>query len=151
MQNITQKTIKQPQTLTIKKINYHHNYIQKKQHFNKKIYITHKNTISTHTNQYKIIPNSIKTKNFIIHKLKNKKSFYSYNHNTKQIINHTKTKKLFNIKNQIHTTTHIKYHKNTKIINKIPMAYKNINTIITTQNNLIKIIYTLHQIIYIKK
>ncbi|HAJ6519959.1 RNA 3'-terminal phosphate cyclase [Escherichia coli] len=39
LQSITQKTVRQPQTLAMEEINCHHNYVQKEQHFGEEIYV----------------------------------------------------------------------------------------------------------------
>lgn len=56
LQSITQKTVRQPQTLAMEEINCHHNYVQKEQHFGEEIYVTRKGAVSARAGQYGIIP-----------------------------------------------------------------------------------------------
>ncbi len=56
LQSVTQKTVRQPQTLAMEEINCHHNYVQKEQHFGEEIYVTRKGAVSARAGQYGIIP-----------------------------------------------------------------------------------------------
>lgn len=62
LQSITQKTVRQPQTLAMEEINCHHNYVQKEQHFGEEIYVTRKGAVSARAGQYGIIPGSMGAK-----------------------------------------------------------------------------------------
>lgn len=55
LQSVTQKTVRQPQTLAMEEINCHHNYVQKEQHFGEEIYVTRKGAVSARAGQYGII------------------------------------------------------------------------------------------------
>ncbi len=56
LQSVTQKTVRQQQTLAMEEINCHHNYVQKEQHFGEEIYVTRKGAVSARAGQYGIIP-----------------------------------------------------------------------------------------------
>lgn len=80
LQSVTQKTVKQPQTLAMEEINCHHNYVQKEQHFGEEIYVTRKGAVSARAGQYGIIPGSMGAKSFIVRGLGNEESFCSCSH-----------------------------------------------------------------------
>lgn len=80
LQSITQKTVRQPQTLAMEEINCHHNYVQKEQHFGEEIYVTRKGAVFARAGQYGIIPGSMGAKSFIVRGLGNEESFCSCSH-----------------------------------------------------------------------
>ena len=80
LQSVTQKTVRQQQTLAMEEINCHHNYVQKEQHFGEEIYVTRKGAVSARAGQYGIIPGSMGAKSFIVRGLGNEESFCSCSH-----------------------------------------------------------------------
>lgn len=93
LQSITQKTVRQPQTLAMEEINCHHNYVQKEQHFGEEIYVTRKGAVSARAGQYGIIPGSMGAKSFIVRGLGNEESFCSCSHGAGRVMSRTKAKK----------------------------------------------------------
>lgn len=92
LQSITQKTVRQPQTLAMEEINCHHNYVQKEQHFGEEIYVTRKGAVSARAGQYGIIPGSMGAKSFIVRGLGNVESFCSCSHGAGRVMSRTKAK-----------------------------------------------------------
>lgn len=92
LQSVTQKTVRQQQTLAMEEINCHHNYVQKEQHFGEEIYVTRKGAVSARAGQYGIIPGSMGAKSFIVRGLGNEESFCSCSHGAGRVMSRTKAK-----------------------------------------------------------
>ncbi len=147
LQSITQKTVRQPQTLAMEEINCHHNYVQKEQHFGEEIYVTRKGAVSARAGQYGIIPGSMGAKSFIVRGLGNVESFCSCSHGAGRVMSRTKAKKLFSVEDQIRATAHVECRKDAEVIDEIPMAYKDIDAVMAAQSDLVEVIYTLRQVV----
>ncbi|MDM8915306.1 RtcB family protein [Escherichia coli] len=150
LQSITQKTVRQPQTLAMEEINCHHNYVQKEQHFGEEIYVTRKGAVSARAGQYGIIPGSMGAKSFIVRGLGNEESFCSCSHGAGRVMSRTKAKKLFSVEDQIRATAHVECRKDAEVIDEIPMAYKDIDAVMAAQSDLVEVIYTLRQVVCVK-
>ena len=150
LQSITQKTVRQPQTLAMEEINCHHNYVQKEQHFGEEIYVTRKGAVSARAGQYGIIPGSMGAKSFIVRWLGNEESFCSCSHGAGRVMSRTKAKKLFSVEDQIRATAHVECRKDAEVIDEIPMAYKDIDAVMAAQSDLVEVIYTLRQVVCVK-
>lgn len=151
LQSITQKTVRQPQTLAMEEINCHHNYVQKEQHFGEEIYVTRKGAVSARAGQYGIIPGSMGAKSFIVRGLGNEESFCSCSHGAGRVMSRTKAKKLFSVEDQIRATAHVECRKDAEVIDEIPMAYKDIDAVMAAQSDLVEVIYTLRQVVCVKR
>lgn len=150
LQSITQKTVRQPQTLAMEEINCHHNYVQKEQHFGEEIYVTRKGAVSARAGQYGIIPGSMGAKSFIVRGLGNEESFCSCSHGAGRVMSRTKAKKLFSVEDQIRATAHVECRKDAEVIDEIPVAYKDIDAVMAAQSDLVEVIYTLRQVVCVK-
>lgn len=150
LQSITQKTVRQPQTLAMEEINCHHNYVQKEQHFGEEIYVTRKGAVSARAGQYGIIPGSMGAKSFIVRGLGNEESFCSCSHGAGRVMSRTKAKKMFSVEDQIRATAHVECRKDAEVIDEIPMAYKDIDAVMAAQSDLVEVIYTLRQVVCVK-
>ncbi|HGF1785097.1 TPA: RNA-splicing ligase RtcB [Escherichia coli] len=150
LQSVTQKTVRQQQTLAMEEINCHHNYVQKEQHFGEEIYVTRKGAVSARAGQYGIIPGSMGAKSFIVRGLGNEESFCSCSHGAGRVMSRTKAKKLFSVEDQIRATAHVECRKDAEVIDEIPMAYKDIDAVMAAQSDLVEVIYTLRQVVCVK-
>ena len=66
------------------------------------------------------------------------------------MISPTATKNRFTIKAQIKATAHVECRKDANVINEIPMAYKDIDAVMTAQNELVEIVHQLRQVVCVK-
>ena len=53
----------------------------------------------------------------------------------------TEAKKKFTIADQIKATAHVECRKDANVIDEIPMAYKDIDAVMTAQNELVEIVH----------
>ena len=131
-------------------VNCHHNYVQKETHFGEEILITRKGAVSAQKGQMGIIPGSMGAKSFIVRGLGNEESFCSCSHGAGRTMSRTAAKKRFTVEDQIRATAHVECRKDSDVIDEIPMAYKDIDAVMTAQSALVEVVHTLRQVVCVK-
>lgn len=131
-------------------INCHHNYVQKETHFGADVYLTRKGAISAREGELGIIPGSMGAKSFIVRGLGNEESFCSCSHGAGRRMSRTQAKRQFNTRDLQEQTTGVECRKDKGIVDEIPSAYKDIDTVMQNQNDLVEVVHTLKQVMCIK-
>ena len=144
------KIITKPFTTHMSAINCHHNYVQKEHHFGEEIFVTRKGAVSARKGELGIIPGSMGAKSYIVRGLGNEESFCSCSHGAGRVMSRTEAKKKFTIADQIKATAHVECRKDANVIDEIPMAYKDIDAVMTAQNELVEIVHQLRQVLCVK-
>ncbi|NUE67407.1 RtcB family protein [Snodgrassella sp. ESL0253] len=144
------KVISKPFNTHLAAVNCHHNYVQKEQHFGSEVFITRKGAVSARTGELGIIPGSMGAQSYIVRGLGNADSFCSCSHGAGRVMSRTAAKKQFSIADQIQATAHVECRKDAGVIDEIPMAYKDIDAVMTAQNELVEIVHRLRQVVCVK-
>jgi tRNA-splicing ligase RtcB (3'-phosphate/5'-hydroxy nucleic acid ligase) len=131
-------------------VNCHHNYVAQENHFGSNVYITRKGAVSAKKNELGIIPGSMGAKSFIVKGLGNQESFNSCSHGAGRIMSRNQAKKLINISEHKAATKHVECRKDQKILDESPAAYKKIEDVMRSQQDLVEIVFTLRQILCVK-
>ncbi|WP_407305632.1 RtcB family protein [Acinetobacter sp.] len=142
--------ITKPFETHIEAINCHHNYVQKEHHFGKDVMLTRKGAVSAKKGQLGIIPGSMGAKSFIVRGLGNPESFESCSHGAGRIMSRTAAKAAFTVEDQVRSTEGVECRKDADVIDEIPMAYKDIDSVMEAQNDLVEVLYTLKQVVCVK-
>lgn len=146
MRNIITK----PFETHLEAVNCHHNYVQKEKHFGEEVYVTRKGAVSAKKGELGIIPGSMGARSYIVRGLGNEESFQSCSHGAGRTMSRTKAKKLFTIEDQKRATEGVECRKDADVIDEIPMAYKDIDAVMEAQKDLVKVVYTLKQVVCVK-
>ena len=134
-------------------INIHHNYAKCEEHFGKKVWVHRKGATLADENTIGIIPGSQGTSSYIVQGLGNETSFKSCSHGAGRIMSRRKAvdtlnieeeKKMLEDKGIIHSIT------NKDSLEEAPSAYKDIDTVMQEQKDLIKILVKLSPLAVIK-
>lgn len=118
-------------------------------HFKKKVWIHRKGATQAEYNQMGIIPGSMGTASYIIKGLGNPESFRSCSHGAGRIISRTQFNKTYSVEECDKAMKGIvfgrwgKGRKGRVDISEAPQAYKNIETVIKNQEDLVEAIYKL--------
>lgn len=136
--------------ITKEAINCHHNYISQEIHFDEKVFVTRKGAISAGVDELGIIPGSMGAKSFIVRGKGNPQSFCSCSHGAGRVMSRSAAKRQFVEQDVVNQTEGVECRKDKGIIDEIPAAYKNIDTVMQHQDDLIEVVHTLKQIICIK-
>ncbi len=119
-------------------------------HFGSNVFITRKGAVSARENELGIIPGSMGAKSFIVRGLGNSESFCSCSHGAGRKMSRAKARNAFTNADLIKQTEGVECRKDDAIIDEIPGAYKDIDTVMANQMDLVSIEYTLKQVICIK-
>jgi tRNA-splicing ligase RtcB (3'-phosphate/5'-hydroxy nucleic acid ligase) len=131
-------------------INCHHNYVEMESHFNKNVWVTRKGAIRARENDWGIIPGSMGTKSFIVTGKGNEESFHSCSHGAGRTMSRTEAKKRFTVRDLEEQTKGISCQKDASVLDEIPSSYKDIDSVMKNQEDLVNIEFTLKQILNIK-
>ena len=131
-------------------INCHHNYVARESHFGENLFVTRKGAISAREGELGIIPGSMGAKSYIVRGLGNAESLCSCSHGAGRLMSRTAAKRKFRREDVEAQTMGVECRKDGGVIDEIPGAYKNIDTVMANQTDLVEVVHTLKQVICIK-
>ena len=134
-------------------INIHHNYATWENHFNENVIVHRKGATSARKGEKGIIPGSQGTTSYIVEGLGNPESFYSCSHGAGRIMSRSVARKTLDIETEIKKLDdkgiiHAIRHEND--LDEASGAYKNIDTVMDNQKDLVKIMVKLKPLGVIK-
>lgn len=139
-----------PFTLTHEAVNCHHNYVQQEHHFGEWVYLTRKGAISAKKDELGIIPGSMGAQSYIVRGKGNLESFHSCAHGAGRRMSRNAAKQRFTQKDLVAQTQGVECRKDKSVIDEIPAAYKDIDSVMQNQSDLVEILHTLKQVLCIK-
>ena len=131
-------------------INCSHNNCYLEKHFGEEVWTTRKGAVSAKLGELGIIPGSMGTKSYIVRGLGNLESFCSCSHGAGRKMSRTQARKQFTLEDLIVQTNGVECKKDADVLDEIPGAYKDIDTVMDNQSDLVEIMETLKQVICIK-
>lgn len=134
----------------LKAVNCHHNYVQREEHYGKNVFVTRKGAVSAREGELGIIPGSMGARSFIVCGQGNPESFASCSHGAGRVMSRTAAKKKFTVEDHERATSGIECRKDEGVIDETPMAYKPIDRVMEAQNDLVKVVHTLRQVVCVK-
>ena len=114
------------------------------------VYVTRKGAVSAKRNQLGIIPGSMGAKSFIVKGKGNQQSFHSCSHGAGRRLSRTKAKKVFSVDDLFRQTEGVECRKDVGVLDEIPAAYKDIDTVMQQQSDLVEILVELKQVVCVK-
>ena len=136
--------------VTKEAINCHHNYVDEEVHYGESVFVTRKGAIKAGEGEYGIIPGSMGAKSFIVKGKGNPSSFCSCSHGAGRVMSRTAAKKQFTSVDLEAQTKGVECRKDKSVIDEIPAAYKDIDTVMDNQKDLVDVVHTLKQVICVK-
>ena len=131
-------------------VNCHHNYVQKETHLGAECFVTRKGAVRAGEGELGIIPGSMGAKSFIVRGRGNADSFHSCSHGAGRVMSRTQAKKQYSIDDHIEATRHVECRKDAGVLDETPMAYKDIEDVMTAQASLVDVVHTLRQVVCVK-
>jgi tRNA-splicing ligase RtcB len=144
------KSVLPPFEATKEAINCHHNYVAKECHFGAHVYVTRKGAIRAGEDELGIIPGSMGAKSFIVRGKGNPSSFCSCSHGAGRRMSRSQAKRQYNSRDMEAQTEGIECRKDRGVVDEIPAAYKDIDTVMENQSDLVDIVHTLKQVVCVK-
>lgn len=131
-------------------VNCHHNYVQKENHYGENVLVTRKGAVNARAGQLGIIPGSMGTRSYIVKGLGNEESFCSCSHGAGRVMSRTQAKKQVSLEEHIQATAHVECRKDENVVDETPAAYKNIDSVMNAQKDLVEVVHTLRQVVCVK-
>ena len=131
-------------------VNCHHNYISREHHFGQNVLVTRKGAVRARETDLGIIPSSMGAKSFIVRGKGSAESFCSCSHGAGRVMSRGEAEKKITLEQHIQDTAGVECKKDLSVIDESPRAYKNIDDVMRSQDDLVEIVATLKQILCVK-
>lgn len=131
-------------------VNCHHNYIARENHFDHNVIVTRKGAVRARATDLGIIPGSMGAKSFIVRGKGNAESFCSCSHGAGRVMSRNAAKKAVSLAQHIADTQGVECRKDADVLDESPKAYKNIDNVMRSQEDLVEIVATLKQVLCVK-
>ena len=97
-----------------------------------------------------IIPGSMGARSFIVRGLGNEESFQSCSHGAGRRMSRAEARRRFTLADHRAATAGVECRKDEQVIDETPAAYKDIDAVMTAQNDLVEVVHTLKQVLCVK-
>lgn len=131
-------------------VNCHHNYAEREHHFGRNIIITRKGAVCARRGMKGIIPGSMGDRSFIVEGKGNLESFTSCSHGAGRVMSRRQAKDEITLKMHSADTDGVECRKDSDVLDESPRAYKRIEDVMKSQDDLVRIVHTLKQVVCVK-
>jgi tRNA-splicing ligase RtcB (3'-phosphate/5'-hydroxy nucleic acid ligase) len=139
-----------PFEVTSEAVNCHHNYVEREHHFGADVWVTRKGAIRARAGDLGIIPGSMGAKSYIVRGKGAADSFQSCAHGAGRRMSRGAAMKSFTREDLARQTEGVVCRKDEGVIDEIPGAYKDIDTVMENQCDLVAVVHTLKQVVCVK-
>ncbi|GLU45836.1 RtcB family protein [Nocardiopsis ansamitocini] len=131
-------------------ISCHHNYVAEERYDDVDVLVTRKGAIRAGRGDLGIIPGSMATGTYVVRGLGNPLAFNSASHGAGRRMSRNKAKKMFTEADLISQTAGVECRKDAGVIDEIPAAYKDLESVLEAQTDLVEVVAHLRQVICVK-
>jgi tRNA-splicing ligase RtcB len=131
-------------------ISCHHNYVAEETYDDVDVLVTRKGAIRAGSGDLGIIPGSMGTGSYIVRGLGSEASFHSASHGAGRRMSRTKARKTFTEADLAAQTRGVECRKDSGVVDEIPAAYKDIESVIAAQTDLVEVVAHLKQVVCVK-
>ena len=128
----------------------HHNYVAEEEHFGEAVYVTRKGAIRAARGELGIIPGSMGTRSYIVRGKGSKEALDSCAHGAGRRMSRSQAKAAYTVGDLERQTAGVECRKDRGVIDEIPGAYKDIDTVIANSSDLVDVVHTLKQVVCVK-
>jgi tRNA-splicing ligase RtcB len=139
-----------PFDVTDEAIECHHNYVAREHHFGKDVYLTRKGAIRAREGDLGIIPGSMGARSYIVRGKGSADAFCSCSHGAGRRMSRGEATRRFTRKDLERQTEGVECRKDKGVIDEIPGAYKDVDTVMAHQSDLVEVVHTLKQVLTVK-
>ena len=136
--------------VTSEVVNCHHNYVAVEHHFGANVWVTRKGAIRAREGDLEIIPGSMGARSYIVKGKGNPDSFTSCAHGAGRRMSRTAAEKQFTEADLAKQTEGVICRKDRGVVDEIPGAYKDIDTVMANQADLVDVMHRLKQVVCVK-
>lgn len=131
-------------------VNCHHNYVRTEQIDGAELIVTRKGAIRAGSGEMGLIPGSMGTGSYVVRGLGNPASFQSASHGAGRRMSRTAAKKRFTVEDLAAQTAGVECRKDAGVVDEIPGAYKDLESVIAAQTDLVEVVARLRTIVCVK-
>ncbi|HEX6176693.1 MAG TPA: RtcB family protein [Candidatus Binatia bacterium] len=136
--------------IELERINCHHNFTQRENHFNENVWVTRKGAIQMKQGQKGVIPGSMGTRSYVVSGLENQMAYHSAPHGAGRRFSRGEARRRFTMDDFRKAMAGIECRHSAKLIDELPMAYKDIDEVMENSRDLVKVEHTLRQLVNVK-
>lgn len=137
-------------TAELQAVNCHHNYVSRERHYGADVFVTRKGAVRARKGELGIIPGSMGARSYIVKGKGNPESFCSCSHGAGRVMSRTEAKKQFSLADHEKATAGVECRKDLDVLDETPQAYKDIDTVMEAQKDLVEVVHTLKQVLCVK-
>tara|TARA_Y100000310_G_C20520028_1_gene733183 strand:+ start:1 stop:1038 length:1038 start_codon:yes stop_codon:yes gene_type:complete len=127
-----------------------HNYISREEHFGKLLFVHHKGAIKIGLGEMGVIPGSMGTHSYIVMGKENSASYNSCSHGAGRKMSRAQAQKRISLSQFLEKQRDIICRKDYSVLDEAPQAYKDIDSVIKYQKNLIRVVRKVTPLVNIK-
>jgi tRNA-splicing ligase RtcB len=136
--------------IELDRINCHHNFTQCENHFGENVWVTRKGAIQMKEGQKGVIPGSMGTRSYIVSGLENTMAYHSAPHGAGRRFSRGEARRRFTMDDFEKAMQGIECRHSAKLIDELPMAYKDIDEVMANSKDLVTVEHTLCQVVNVK-
>ena len=134
----------------VERIQCHHNFTQRENHFNEDILVSRKGAIEACEGQLGLIPGSMGTRSYVVRGRGNAESFNTAPHGAGRRMSRRKARDSFTMDDFDRLMTGIEVNRSEAFLDELPGAYKDIDLVMEQSEDLVEVIHTFRQIVNVK-
>lgn len=131
-------------------ISCHHNYVASEMIDGVELLVTRKGAIRAGSGDMGLIPGSMGTGSYVVRGLGSRASFCSASHGAGRRMSRSKARKMFTPADLVAQTEGVESRKDAGVVDEIPAAYKDIDSVIAAQSDLVEVVAHLKQVVCVK-
>jgi tRNA-splicing ligase RtcB len=131
-------------------ISCHHNYVAEETIDGLAVLVTRKGAIRAGRGDLGLIPGSMGTGSYVVRGLGSEQSFYSASHGAGRRMSRNEAKRRYTVDDLIAQTAGVESRKDAGVLDELPAAYKDIESVIAAQSDLVEVVAHLKQVICVK-
>ena len=132
------------------RIQCHHNFTQREEHFGEEILVSRKGAIEAREGQAGLIPGSMGTRSYVVRGKGNALSFNTAPHGAGRRMSRRKAREAFTLDDFDRLMTGIEVKRSEAFLDELPGAYKDIDLVMEQSDDLVEVVHTFRQIVNVK-
>lgn len=131
-------------------VNCHHNYVSRERHWGQNVLLTRKGAVRARHGDLGIIPGSMGARSYIVRGKGNPESFCSCSHGAGRKMSRGEAKRTFTLEDHAKAVAGVECRLDADVIDETPGAYKDIDSVMAAQSDLVEIVHRLRQVVCVK-
>jgi tRNA-splicing ligase RtcB len=131
-------------------VNVHHNYVAVEHIDGTDLVVTRKGAIRAGAGDLGLIPGSMGTGSYIVRGLGNPESYWSASHGAGRRMSRNAAKRTFTLDDLAAQTAGVECRKDAGVLDEIPGAYKDLDSVIAAQSDLVEVVARLSTVLCVK-